>query len=498
MDPPAATEASTPPQWRQRRRRGGGRGARRPLVGILIFIIFLFFFILSSLLKLVPIALESVQDHHNSDIDLPWVEEDHRIDLLRNISHKYYIYDLPEHLILSPNNNHDNHVDFVWSLYKSLQGHSLRTFDPNEATFFIPPLFVMYCQQKWQREKFFDALELVTSSGIYQSTLGSRHIFVDNGGWAFNWQTVTGVQMAIKFYEPEWAKNRCEPDWFKNYSQWQTNIDKPCSCDDNTLIIHCLKSVFKNNILAKERDMWALREIHLNKGYSGDFNALVAKHDPIPSYGFSFGLMDDHYVPLEKPSYSKYRKSDWIFFYHSRREPSVNNSTVYRHAPMTRLPTNGTEEQVTFQNSSIGFDIDKKTWIDRMNKSKFCLVIRGDDPMSRALTRAIRIGCIPVVISDLFPVYAPPFKSTLNFSDYSIMIDEKDFLADPWGTLHHVYYGLTENEVKRKLNAIAFVQRVIFLDHPESLFVPAFLKEAWQSIPDSERGIGCVKEKCHE
>ncbi len=165
---------------------------------------------------------------------------------------------------------------------------------------------------------------------------------------------------------------------------------------------------------------------------------------------------------------------------------------------MTQLPTNGTEEQLTFRHSSIGFDIDRKDWLDRISKSKLCLVIRGDDPMSRAFIRSIRTGCIPVVISDLLHVFAPPFKSTLNFSDYSIMIEEKDFIDDPWGTLHRVYNGLTENEVKRKLNAIAFVQRVIFLDHPESLFVPAFLKEAWQSIPDSERSIGCVNEKCHE
>ena len=487
MNPPAATEVSTPPQGRGQRRRRRGGGALS-LVRILIFSIIS---IILSLLKLKPLARESIQDHV-SEIDLPWLEDKQ----LRSISHKYYIYDLPEHLILSPHNNDD---DFVWSLYKALQVHPLRTFDPNEATFFIPPLFVKFCQKKWQREKFFDAMELVTSSGIYQSTLGSRHIFVDDGGWAFNWQTVTGIQMLIKFYEPEWAKNRCQPDWFKNYSQWQTNINEPCSChDNNDLIIQCLRSVFKNNILARERDMWALREIHLNKVYSGDFNTLVAKHDPIPSYGFSFGLMDDHNVPLQKPSYSKYKKSDWIFFYHSRRPPSFFNSTVYRHAPMTRLPTNGTEEQLTFQNSSIGFDINREDWIDRIGKSKFCLVIRGDDPMSRSFTRAIRIGCIPVVISDLFHVYAPPFKSTLNFSDYTIMIEEKDFIADPWGTLHRVYDGLTENEVKRKLHAIAFVQRVIFVDHPESLFVPAFLKEAWQSIPDSERSIGCVKEKCHQ
>ena len=480
MNPPAAaaaTEVTTPPHQHHGRQRRGAHLVVRILIFAIIYDIL-------SLLKLEPLTHYVVQDHKS----LPRL---HSI----SISHRYYIYNLPEDLILMPHRT----PDVIWSIYKALQVHPLRTFDPNKATFFIPPIFAAYANDRYQRNKFFRAMELVTSSGIYQSTLGSRHILIDNGGWSFNWQTVTGLHMDIKFYTPEWAKNYSQPGWFKNYSQWQNNVNEPCNHD---LLLSCITSVFKNNILARERDMWALRTMHLNKVYSGDFNDLVSKHDPIPSYGFSFGFLDDHNVPLQKPSYSKYKKSDLIFFYHTRREPPFFcNSTIYRHAPMTQLPTNGTEEQLTFLNSSIGFDIERKDWIDRISKSKFCLVTRGDDPMSRALMRSIRIGCIPVVVSDLLHVYSPSFKSTLNFSDYSIMVDEKDFIADPWGTLHRVYYRLTENEVKRKLNAIAFAQRVIFADHPESLFVPAFLKEAWQSIPVSERSVGCGSsgtKKCHE
>ncbi len=109
----------------------------------------LFTLCILSLLKLERRALELTQDGEIGD--LPWVddEDDRGAELLGSISHKYYIYNLPEHLILSPHNNDE---DFVWSLYKELQVHPLRTFDPNKATFFIPPVFVSFCKQRWQRK----------------------------------------------------------------------------------------------------------------------------------------------------------------------------------------------------------------------------------------------------------------------------------------------------------------------------------------------------------
>ena len=75
-------------------------------------------------------------------------------------------------------------------------------------------------------------------------------------------------------------------------------------------------------------------------------------------------------------------------------------------------------------------------------------------------------------------------------SDYVIMIDEQEFVNNPWHVLHRVYSELTEKQIRQKLQALEFAQRVVFPDHPDSLFVPAFLKEAWRSIPDSQRGVG--------
>ena len=158
---------------------------------------------------------------------------------------------------------------------------------------------------------------------------------------------------------------------------------------------------------------------------------------------------------------------------------------------MKKIPTPGSAEAQTYSKSSVGFDIDPAEWKRRFADSKFCLVVRGDNPGSRALLRAIRVGCLPVVASNLYPRYAPSLKHTLDMSEYTILIDEEALLADPWGTLHRLYYSLTEAEVKRKMRNLSYAQRVVFPDHPDSLFVPAFVKEAWESLPEAKREVGC-------
>ena len=127
----------------------------------------------------------------------------------------------------------------------------------------------------------------------------------------------------------------------------------------------------------------------------------------------------------------------------------------------------------------------------------------GDTPNSRAFLSAVKVGCIPVVVSDAYPWYAPSLSSTLNISDYT-MISETAFLQDLWKELHQATQ-LTEKSIRQKLDALSFAQRVILTDHSESLFIPALLKQAFDSIPPSQRGVvGCVdwmtgkKSRCQE
>jgi hypothetical protein len=68
-------------------------------------------------------------------------------------------------------------------------------------------------------------------------------------------------------------------------------------------------------------------------------------------------------------------------------------------------------------------------------------------------------------------------KSVLNMSDYAIFIDEKKFVENPEKEMLSLL-ELSETEIEAKLKHLAFAQRVILMDHPNSLFVPAFLDNA--------------------
>mmetsp|Transcript_35013 Transcript_35013/g.59443 ORF Transcript_35013/g.59443 Transcript_35013/m.59443 type:complete len:485 (-) Transcript_35013:121-1575(-) len=468
---------------------------RRLAVGFLLPALLATLHEISYLVHLTAWQSSDAIDLLQFDQPMAFSHKDERVQRLMNVRHRYYIYnstELHERLPRAPNGTVEmaTFAGAVWSIFEALKRHPLRTMDPNEATFFVPPVFVnqigsfKHALSKEERRNLMDSMDLVTSSPIYQSTLGKRHIFIAMDGMYWCWRAFGGPANLIKIYNPEWLKNAThewwEDDMPLSYERWTSGKGLPSA------------NIFKNIILARERDVWELHRMSQDGTDYREWEERIIDNNPIPANGFSFGLMDGPGdVELIPASYEKYAGSEWAYFYHTRPEESTANSTIFRHAPVTTVPADGTAESVTYRRSSVGFDIDPAEWARRYSRSRFCLVVRGDNPGSRALLRAVRVGCIPVVISDLYPRYAPSFKSTLDMSEYAVLVEEEAFVVDPWGTLHRVYAGLTETDVKRKLTALAFAQRVIFPDHPDSLFVRAFLREAWASTPESQRAVGC-------
>jgi hypothetical protein len=201
--------------------------------------------------------------------------------------------------------------------------------------------------------------------------------------------------------------------------------------------------------------------------------------EPLSRRSFSVGLGDGVSIDysnataleLQLASLEKFQNSSNLIFYQTRAKRSHYNSTIYRHAPVKNI------NHGDFPKSSIGFGLKSHEWLREFQDSKFCLVIRGDSPHSHSLWRAIRLGCIPVIAADSLPIFSPMFKSTLNMSEYAVLVSEQELVTDTEKTLLKLQ-DMSDAEVEAKMKHLAFAQRVIMVDHPQSLFVPALLYEA--------------------
>jgi hypothetical protein len=314
-------------------------------------------------------------------------------------------------------------VSYESLIHKALVGHHLRTMDPNEAELFFFPTPIGQFLDAGPRT-YDEAFNALLQAPTYQRLHGHRHVII------------------------------ALVDHFKNvpFRKWLaklTNVTVARSYDPNAC-----------------RDLVAAAGSSYQHDYRPLFLSLYKATQTM-----SIGLPPEPGVPFFPATYEKFMDSSLVLFYRTTEEPSLYNSTQYRHAPV------GLQELLPFP-SSIGYGIPKEQWLQDLMGSQFCLVIRGDTPHSHALFTAIRVGCIPVLVSDTYPIYAPPFPATLrDMKDYCIFIREDYFLENPLVALSSSLQNLTEPTIRQKLEALAWAQRVLLVDHPESLFVEALVTE---------------------
>jgi hypothetical protein len=323
-------------------------------------------------------------------------------------------------------------------MLEKFKTHPLRTYDPLHADLYIIPLSISSFLTSRKKAVFDSAFGALYNTSTFQSTMGHRHILL--------------VQLSGVFRRPKASQLR--EGLAKHYPHlWNVTVGK---MDDQEGCHEYFTS--KNSSRSN-----AAGDFHNYLGLVGHY---------MSRSGFSLGFIPpDNEVPVLPASYDKFRNATVDIFYRTRRGPSVNNSTQFRHALVTN------ETIAALPGSSIGFDVPEEQWQREYPDSKFCYIIRGDNPTSRALNRAVSVGCIPIIVSDVLEAYSPTLKSSAILSDYAVMVDEETFLRDPLAATKQVL-NMPAEEIQSKLVASAFAQRVILPTHPESLFVPAVLHEA--------------------
>lgn len=227
-------------------------------------------------------------------------------------------------------------------------------------------------------------------------------------------------------------------------------------------------------ILVKDFDAQSFMQYLLdNEPPGNDWTILFPLFRRNWSLGYSHEVSRPEYN-LTIPSYEQWKNKKIVFFYRNKLSMSMFNSTQYRHAIFRN---NFTELERLLQPSAVGLNVDYDQWLNEISDSKFCIVVRGDNPSSRSFFTSIRLGCLPVVVSDALPYYQPLFSSLIGYDNFTILINERDFLSNPAESLNKAVLSLSDEKMKRKIDGLALVQQTLALDHPSSLFVPAFVHE---------------------
>uniref|UniRef100_A0A6U5KUZ3 Exostosin GT47 domain-containing protein n=1 Tax=Grammatophora oceanica TaxID=210454 RepID=A0A6U5KUZ3_9STRA len=396
---------------------------------------------------------------HNRDTVACSAARRHTQAVLENLPFRFYMYTddrltqkaLIEDILHGPRGNDSEgklaanvkrDADAEILVLQTLENHPMRVYKPKDADLFIVPLSAAAVVTRGKgkghplaRKRFKEGFEALFENPIWKQTYGHRHLLLG---------------LAAQIYAPHTAK-QLEDFGLSQYYP-----------------------LLENATIAKDFDSFASKEL-AESNVAPDFTEYFEQvGHPISKSTFSIGLLPAQDIPYIEASYDKWRQSSNFIFYWTKTF-FVRESTPIRVAPLDEKVIKGLPK------SSIGNNAEYEEWATNFKDSKYCLVIRGDTPHSHALLRSVKVGCIPVVISDTYPTYAPPFKSSLEMQDFTFTISEREFMKNPLKALKKLEQ-IPEDQIRDKIEALAFVQRVTLPDHPESLFVPSMLREALEAI----------------
>jgi hypothetical protein len=352
------------------------------------------------------------------------------IQSLRNSTLKYYVYDDPQISREGADFPAIRVDEEVYVFHPFLHTNTpWRVTDPDLADLFIVPVPI-YSHGHWLGA-IRRMMQRLTRHPIFVKRQGNRHVIFPLDGRYFDVGNSTLNPLCRRFNE-KWAP------------------------------------ILVNATIVMNYDLITCKNLHEDNRDYGDWNDYFANVKPVLKYTFSIGLVAGSTLPVIPATYERFQTRNYTLFYHTRTDPFDFGSTPYRWAPINiTLPYKAT----------IGYELPPDQWIQRFTSSKFCLVIRGDTPNSHALLRAVKVGCIPVVVCDYYAIFSPTFKTSLDIRDFSIFLDEKAFLENPQEQLSSLE-GISEVDIRKKLVALRYAQQVTCPDHPDSLFIPALLREA--------------------
>jgi len=135
--------------------------------------------------------------------------------------------------------------------------------------------------------------------------------------------------------------------------------------------------------------------------------------------------------------------------------------TIRRRTPMRRVLNRQSVRDLAFLNivdEGVRFKENNtvdlfNAYIDNMVDSQFCLVIQGDSPSSRRLFDSMVTGCIPVFTG---VKYTMPFENLIPYHQFSIRIDEKEWVGDTSSALQNINNISNEEGLRMYANMLKY------------------------------------------
>jgi hypothetical protein len=92
-------------------------------------------------------------------------------------------------------------------------------------------------------------------------------------------------------------------------------------------------------------------------------------------------------------------------------------------------------------------------YVGQLQRSIFCLVVRGDTSSSRRLYEAIVAGCLPVIVSEGIEL---PFEKHIDYSKFAFTPSEMEVVMNAAGFVKTMR-AVTQEEIERRQQAMAAV-----------------------------------------
>lgn len=411
-------------------------------------------------------SLLSFSDVSNDNVLLENV-----LEKLQTTSFRYFVYDNPNIVRLDvrkkaiegqfswPFKWGQRYKDFsTWEIryLEVLESSPWRTYNVSQADFVLIPIPWCALVTAGGKHALRESLSALYQETIFQDS-GARHVI-------------------FTFLEQLFEKEIfiLNGDYYKFLSKTLTvakNYDTPMI---DRLPLHIKHKGYWTTVPRTRKE----RQFHPHRAFS--LSWIGAATDPPPQGGSTLRPC----APLSLESFL--HNKSLHFFYQTVPSPSLNNSTQFRHAINDQIEraAENNDTMMLLKPSSVGWGLPANQWWQDFGRARFCLVIRGDNPASRSLWRAIRHGCIPVIISDFLPFYSPAFKSLMPMQSYAVVVDEFQYLQNPIQTLNQAISNLTLQDILSKIDGVNLMQRLIMPHHPQSLFVQAFGREALLTFTD--------------